>query len=404
MNKNDLLNRLEILYPDNPSLADLRRAYVDRDLSSIFRLLETVHDTELGELRRAVMQQNKHSVFRLLEMAFGTKYDDFRKAVLENNQYALFRYIEQLAAEGVEPAQISDLRKAVLDDDLFSLFRAIIDDDDFFVVNLRKAMLTDNLYSLFKLVDTEHENYFDLELPEDMQDNDVKKFVLQDNTWAMFRVINELVDTQIVKALKSLSSEDRPFDTDALSQGQLNSKVWLIEELSELDLDLGTVFLCAGWYGILATLMFENNIKLKKIRSFDIDPDVAAIAEYFNRPWVIDQWKFKAVTADIHKIDFKGHGYSVENSQGKSVDQYDFPDTVINTSCEHIDDFDAWYDSIPDGTIMILQSNDFDDVDEHVNTRASLEDFALQTPMTEELFSGELNLVKYTRFMRIGIK
>jgi len=38
--------------------------------------------------------------------------------------------------------------------------------------------------------------------------------------------------------------------SDALSWGQLKSKRWLVTELESLDISLGTIFLCAGWYAI----------------------------------------------------------------------------------------------------------------------------------------------------------
>ena len=53
---------------------------------------------------------------------------------------------------------------------------------------------------------------------------------------------------------------------------------------------------------------------------------------------------------------------------------------------------------------MILQSNDFFDVEEHINCVSSLTEFNEQTPMTTVLYQGELPLEKYTRYMRIGIK
>ena len=33
-----------------------------------------------------------------------------------------------------------------------------------------------------------------------------------------------------------------------MSLGQLKSKKWLVEEVKKVRFDLGTVFLCAGWY------------------------------------------------------------------------------------------------------------------------------------------------------------
>ena len=52
----------------------------------------------------------------------------------------------------------------------------------------------------------------------------------------------------------------------------------------------------------------------------------------------------------------------------------------------------------------VLQSNNYFDVDEHVNCSHSLDEFAFQTPMQRVWYEGELELGHYKRFMRIGIK
>ena len=64
-----------------------------------------------------------------------------------------------------------------------------------------------------------------------------------------------------------------------MSRGQLKSKKWLVDELKKLDLKLGTMFLCAGWYASIVSLMQEAKLNFEKIRSFDIDPKVWEIAE-----------------------------------------------------------------------------------------------------------------------------
>ena len=94
---------------------------------------------------------------------------------------------------------------------------------------------------------------------------------------------------------------------DMFSKGQMDSKRWLVDTLLELNPNMGTVFLCAGWYGSLATFLLETNLRIEKIRSFDIDPACADIADAFNRSWVINGWKFKAITEDIMNIDYSGH-------------------------------------------------------------------------------------------------
>lgn len=191
--------------------------------------------------------------------------------------------------------------------------------------------------------------------------------------------------------------------TDLFSKGQIESKRWLVNELLRLNLNLGTIFICAGWYGSLATFLFENNFKLQKVRSFDIDPQCADIAETFNRSWVVDNWKFKATTLNIENIAYPLI-YETKKANGSTVELIEEPDTIINTSCEHIENFKDWFNSIPSGKLVILQSNNYFEITDHINCVSSLEEFSNQTPMSNLLYQGELNLEKYTRFMRIGYK
>jgi len=192
---------------------------------------------------------------------------------------------------------------------------------------------------------------------------------------------------------------------DVFTQGQIKSKLWLIDELISLDLDLGVVYIVGGWYGSLAAMMFESNkLKINKIRSFDIDTQCANIADTINRKWVMDEWTFKASTMDMHDIDYNGMDYSTIRADGSDCNLYDIPDCVINTSCEHIDNYDKWFEKIPDGALLILQSNNFYDGKGHINCVDSLYSFKQQSPMDDILYEGHLNLEKYDRFMLIGRK
>ena len=84
----EILDRYEILYPQIDELADLRRAAIDRDLSSIFRLCD-----ENEELRKAVVDENLHSMFRILEPLDIPNLEDIRKTVIEKNLHSLFRLV-----------------------------------------------------------------------------------------------------------------------------------------------------------------------------------------------------------------------------------------------------------------------------------------------------------------------
>lgn len=343
-----ILDRFELMYPRDERLSNLRRAYIDKDLYTIFKIANADE-----ELRKAVLEKNIHSIFRL--------------------------------TEGAEiQGDVEDLKKAVIDQNLYSLFRLLPDTFD----DLKKAVCEDNVHSIYRLLDADQ----------------LKKVVEYDNPWAVYDYLIEYTNSQFAHALKLMLNENVEFDEDCLSRGQLRSKIWLVNELKKISVDLGVVFLCAGWYGTLATMIFESGISVEKIRSFDIDENTETVAEIFNKPHVINGWKFKPVVQDIHDINFEEHSYVVSKDGGEFEVLWDIPDTIINTSCEHIDNFDEWYAKIPEGKLVVLQCNDYEDIEEHVNTHPSLESFSQQTPLTVELFSGTLQLEKYKRWMRIGYK
>ena len=98
----------------------------------------------------------------------------------------------------------------------------------------------------------------------------MKNIIWQDDRDIYGRMLL-LTDAFVFNGLRNaIDHYDADF-TDALTWGQLKSKRWIISNLEELDVELGTIFLCAGWYAILAGMMFESKLEFDKIRSFDID-------------------------------------------------------------------------------------------------------------------------------------
>ncbi|MBC6414995.1 MAG: hypothetical protein GDA46_01190 [Bdellovibrionales bacterium] len=190
------------------------------------------------------------------------------------------------------------------------------------------------------------------------------------------------------------------------SKGQFKSKLWLIQKLKKIEFfELGQVFLCAGWCGTLAYLLFqEKTLKVKQIFNFDKDPLSITISEDLNRKWVKENWKFKATLKDILDLNYHSAQFNTLKKDGSSQELFVSPDTIINTSCEHIENFTNWWKKIPKGKKMILQSNNFYEDPEHINCVSSLKHFKNQAPLSQILFKGELNLGKYSRFMLIGNK
>ena len=318
----------------------------------------------LSDVRRLYNDNDISSVFKIADN------EELRKAVMEKNIHSIFRLVN--ASE--------DLRKAIIEKNLHSIFRVTNAD-----VDLRKAVLEQNFYSMARL------------LPEAADEFKL----LHDDQNALWRVLEKYTNSLFVPALKKLQNAN--IDMDCFSRGQIQSKKWLVDKLKELDLDLGTVFICAGWYATIVPMFSEADIKFDKIRSFDIDDSVWKIAETFNQH-LKDDWKFKAQTKDIMDINYIVDNYTTVKGNGDIENCKDSPSTIINTSCEHIENFDEWFAKIPNGKLIILQSNNFFEVDEHVNCVNDSLHFEQMAPFSDVYFAGELPLEKYTRYMRIGRK
>lgn len=175
----------------------------------------------------------------------------------------------------------------------------------------------------------------------------------------------------------------------AFNHKQIASKTWARDELHHtLGPRHESIWIVGGWYGVLAAMLFDDpRFEIGHILSIDIDPDVAPVAETFNAKARRDG-RFGALTRDMHDLDYHGGARP--------------PSLVINTSCEHIADIGAWLRLVPAGLPLLLQSNDYRQVGEHVACMPSLEAFTAAARLSKLEFSGELRLKRYTRYMLIG--
>jgi len=181
------------------------------------------------------------------------------------------------------------------------------------------------------------------------------------------------------------NSEDRYRTLESFWKGQVRSKIWLIEKLEQIHIYPADVVIHGGWNGVLASLMFNSKLSIKHIRSYDIDPKCAEIARTINMRQYI-QGQFNAITAD-------------------SCTQSYNCDIVINTICEHLtqEEYDRWLMLVPPTALVVVQSNDYFDCEEHVRCATDLKEFEQQSGLSV-IYSDGLETEKYTRFMIIGRK
>lgn len=193
----------------------------------------------------------------------------------------------------------------------------------------------------------------------------------------------------------------------ALSYGQLHSKEWLIEKANGVfqDKAFNTAFVIGGWYGLLPALWRQKQVcPIKKFRSIDIDETCRDISESVNKKWVIDDWQFKAATADALALNYFEPKLNVLKNNGEAVTLYEAPDLIINTCCEHFENLNSWLDQIPKDIPLILQSNNLRSDPQHVACHDSLKAFQHSLNLATVLYAGDLKLDDYTRYMVIGHK
>ena len=180
------------------------------------------------------------------------------------------------------------------------------------------------------------------------------------------------------------NSDDRYRTLESFWKGQVYSKLWLIEKMEEYKLQ-GSIAVYGGWNGVLSNLLFNSDLCIPEIESIDLDPTCKPIAETINMRYHM-QGRFFATTADMCE-------YTTDS------------DVAINTSCEHLtqEQYDKWLSNLAPGTRIVLQSNNYFDLDEHIRCASSMEEFVQQSNVYVA-YVGEFVTPKYTRYMIIGHK
>ena len=208
--------------------------------------------------------------------------------------------------------------------------------------------------------------------------------------------LNDVVDT-----LSQFPSETLEH---ALNDNQIKCKRWLIDKLYlALGGRFGTVYVLGGWYGVLpALLLNDQRFSIRRVVSIDIDPDCETVANRLNQSHR-ESSRFTAMTANASSVQYQAFD-EISSQPAHAKVSFSVPNLVINTSCEHMDLSEKWYDRIPEGMLQAYQTNDYFSCDEHVNCVETLEDFKAQVPMQQILYEGTMERRRYSRFMLIGRK
>lgn len=182
-------------------------------------------------------------------------------------------------------------------------------------------------------------------------------------------------------------------DYTSFSHGQVLSKIWLCEQLeSHVPVNTRAAIL-GSWYSVLAFMMLTRRSDLyQSISGIDRDHLATDIADKICNAWAFgDGAKVTNITNDASEYDYTEFNL------------------IINCSVEHMPS--DWFNNIPEGTIICIQSSNVTDVTYPwyvTNPNKTIDILKKKYPLSHILFSGEKEFNYddwgYKRFMLIGYK
>jgi len=195
---------------------------------------------------------------------------------------------------------------------------------------------------------------------------------------------------------------------NSLGERQQLSKDWLVEKLNaykhpfrnKMKSDSLSIIILCSWYGLLAYKLIEkfNLKKINRIHCVDYDPKVKRIANRLFRK--IDNENLKNGVLTL----IKHWERDIVDMPEKELKNSEI---LINTSCEHLNQQTIYdiIDKTDRGTLIVLQSNNYHKIQEHINTVKDLQEFVSQyQSRLINIEMHEKDFLEYKRFMILGLK
>ena len=133
-----------------------------------------------------------------------------------------------------------------------------------------------------------------------------------------------------------------------------------------------------GWYGNIIIPLIDKFLNYEEINFYEIDKTALSIAQNIYFP---DRHNIKWIQINANRLEFSGNDK-----------------LTINTSCEHMAPL-----KIESGYVA-LQSNDYEDVEEHFNCVNSPDELIKQYNLEKVWYADTKNYKDYNRFTVIGRK
>ena len=165
----------------------------------------------------------------------------------------------------------------------------------------------------------------------------------------------------------------------SINHRQVENKEWLLDHVmrySKLYQRIPKVAVLAGWFGLAGHML--TRVMTCDVTIVDKDPECRQIGRLLYP-------QLNHITSDLN--DFDVSGFNI----------------LICTACEHItdDEINSILRKKDKSTVVFLQSNNYYEINEHINCKEDVNDFAKSLRL-DALKKYTLALDKYERFMVIG--
>jgi hypothetical protein len=178
--------------------------------------------------------------------------------------------------------------------------------------------------------------------------------------------------------------------TVPFAHGLIQSKIWLCDELEKMSLikHFDNIYILGAWTGVMG-LMIHIRQKITFAKMILVD---------------LNQHHIDHSLAICNSIACEGK-LQVQCQDCNLIEYTDGQNLIINTSIDNIVR-DDWFNKIPDGSMMALQTRTGGHHD-CVNENTNIIEFDEQYPMNTLYLDSKYfpySDISYTRYMKIGIK
>ena len=143
--------------------------------------------------------------------------------------------------------------------------------------------------------------------------------------------------------LATITRHAEPDLGGAFNKNQIASKMWLADALLDaVGPNLGEVAILGGWFGVLAAVLLHD-----PRFAIDTDPEHRHRSA-LRRDCAVGERDARA-RRPVRRVDRRHARARLRSGPGARA-RRPLADLVINTSCEHLAQFDRWYERVPDGT------------------------------------------------------